>query len=205
MCTKMACLISGRRKDKLRIKRELIASKIKIEVGKLSQMSDDEFMRLPALLHQAAECTPFQKYKVDCNACICDEEAILVCESNMCVDKDSTRQILAAKETGKTCRNSYTTKDCIKCSCLNGTTKCGPTSDCNTGDIEMLSHAVTDKRLTFDFTKEDCIPNVVYKDGCNKCYCQKDKTLRCTRKMCLNNKQAKELEEQREYLEQRGL
>ncbi|CAB3249135.1 unnamed protein product [Arctia plantaginis] len=208
LCTKMACH-DFRIPDTLRQQRKKRKAhkRSKDDVEQQLEVSDREFYLLPELPHHAAGCTPDKKYKVDCNVCICNEHKNLICDKKMCVDQKTTRDLEVKKNSGKSCTTNFETKKCVKCKCKKGVTECEAITKCQTEeDLQVLSKgAGSIHRLTFNYVEEKCVPDVVYREKCNNCYCQPDKTLRCTNKMCLNYEQALQLEKQREYLEEHGL
>nr|XP_021198068.2 uncharacterized protein LOC110381956 isoform X1 [Helicoverpa armigera] len=176
-------------------------------------VKDSEFRDLPVLPHTASPCAPGTTYKVDCNVCLCNEYQNLLCDKLLCVSFADIHRAEAVKKSGLPCNandnaeNSVLQSKCVQCSC-NGTTFCEAKGDC-VAETEVMMRTYNSRRngsrLTFDLNKEKCIPNHIYKDDCNKCYCQEDETLRCTQKICLNYNQALEMEKEHKYLEEHGL
>ncbi|XP_026728403.1 uncharacterized protein LOC113494311 isoform X3 [Trichoplusia ni] len=176
-------------------------------------IKDKEFKSLQSLPHSASPCVPGNTYKVDCNACVCDDLQNLVCDKMLCISFADMHRTEAMKRSGLPCNtnngqeNEAIQSKCVKCVC-NVTTFCEAIDDCIT-DAEKAMRTYSARRngsrLTFDFNKQKCVPNHIYKDNCNKCYCQPDLTLRCTQKTCLNYNQATALQQQQQYLQEHGL
>ncbi|CAH0597195.1 unnamed protein product [Chrysodeixis includens] len=176
-------------------------------------VKDKEFKGLQALPHSAAPCDPGNTYKIDCNVCICDEQQNLICDKMLCISFSDMHKTEAMKRSGLPCNtnnaieNEAIQSKCVKCVC-NVTTFCQAIEDC-VSDSEKATRTYSGRRngsrLAFDLDKQKCVPNHIYKDNCNKCYCQQDQTLRCTQKTCLNYNQATALQQQQQYLQEHGL
>ncbi|XP_035452448.2 uncharacterized protein LOC118277659 [Spodoptera frugiperda] len=171
-------------------------------------VKDKEFRDLPELPNTAAPCAPGTTYKVDCNVCLCDEFQNLMCDKMLCVSFSDVHKAEAMQKSGLPCNSNDFTENmvlqskCVECTC-NGTTFCVAKANCIT-EAETMQRSISGRR-TFDMKSEKCIPDKVYHDDCNRCYCQKDRTLRCTQKRCLNYREAVELQEQQKYLLEHGL
>ncbi|XP_068625244.1 uncharacterized protein [Battus philenor] len=155
------------------------------------------------LPNTAAKCEPGKLYLVDCNTCLCLDNGNLFCEKLLCLNQDEENTAKAKKWSGSPCKKGDDTLStrCIRCSCVNGATKCYPVLGCVMPKVQKL-HGNSKIRLNLE---EDCEPGAIYKIDCNKCYCQSDLSLRCTQKSCLNYRQALKLVKQRTFLEKHGL
>ncbi|XP_075985223.1 uncharacterized protein LOC142982557 isoform X2 [Anticarsia gemmatalis] len=218
LCSKIACVeaqpINIKRENDKKEKKDKKAKKGKKEYQRSKKeslkekltVSDSMFSKLPQLPHHASPCTPGELYRVDCNVCICNKKNSLACDRKMCVDRHTAKRIEAEKRSGKFCSSPREFRaKCVTCECNSNKTYCEPIPDCVSETEKMVLSNKNRVRLTFNLKQETCVPNMVYSDECNKCYCQTDKTLRCTSKKCLNYQLALKMEEQKQYLIARGL
>ncbi|KAJ8710615.1 hypothetical protein PYW08_009130 [Mythimna loreyi] len=171
-------------------------------------ISEKEFKELSVLPHSASPCKAGKTYKVDCNACVCNEYGNLLCDKLLCISFADMHRAEALKKSGLPCNsknfveNDVMQSKCVQCAC-NGTTYCEAKPDCVAETEQMLR--TRRNGLAFNYMVEKCEPDHIYKDNCNRCYCQEDQTLRCTQKTCLNYNQAVILEKQQRYLQEHGL
>ncbi|KAJ8710286.1 hypothetical protein PYW07_009652 [Mythimna separata] len=189
--------------EQKKAKRDLLPGDIRPPI------KDREFHELTVLPHSASPCKAGKTYKVECNACVCDEFQNLLCDKLLCISFADMHRAEALKKSGLPCNSENTAENevmqskCVQCACNNGTTYCQAKPGC-VAETELILRTRRNG-LSFNYTAEKCAPDHVYKDDCNKCYCQEDQTLRCTQKTCLNYNQAVILEKQQKYLQEHGL
>ncbi|CAH2057070.1 unnamed protein product, partial [Iphiclides podalirius] len=170
------------------------------------QISNEEFWRYPILPHSAAPCESGKMYMVTCNACLCLDNGNLLCEKLLCLDQEEVNHSNAKKWSGTSCKAedpSMSTR-CVRCECLNSVTQCHAVPGCVAPKVLKL-HGDSKTRLSLNPKKEKCEPGTGYKVDCNHCFCQEDRSLRCTQKNCLNYRQVQMLKKKRLYLEKHGL
>ncbi|XP_059055783.1 uncharacterized protein LOC131849688 [Achroia grisella] len=175
------------------------------------RFKEEDLNSLEMLPNAATKCEPGKAYKVDCNTCLCLVNKNLLCSKVLCLSLDDMHRVDANKRTGKPCnRDEYTTDiECLLCSCVKGVTQCKAIAGCKEELTALrLLHGEYNKwkpRLTLSLKEDKCLAQTIYKDDCNKCYCQDDGTLRCTQKTCLNYVQTLQLKKHRLYLQKYGL
>ncbi|CAG4939226.1 unnamed protein product [Colias eurytheme] len=152
--------------------------------------------------HLSDKCVPGKMYRIACNGCLCREANNLLCENKLCVSHEALSKLDAKKRSGKKC-NKDETHGCIHCKCVNNMTKCKSIPKCE--ERERLSGNSHKIPLALNLQKEKCTPGMMYTVQCNQCYCQRDSTLRCTQKACLNYAQVIKLHNQVTELEQQGM
>lgn len=175
-----------------------------------SEFTSNEIISLPRLLNGASRCESGKSYKVDCNVCLCKADRNLLCGKTLCLSQEDMNRIDAEKKSGLPCKKDadIEKKPCLKCTCARGLSKCEAVHGCEpTGERRLHGPQMKYKpRLTLDLKNDEkCFPSTIYKDNCNKCYCQQDGSLRCTQKTCLNYVQSLKLKKHRLFLEKHGL
>ncbi|XP_048001281.1 uncharacterized protein LOC125238039 isoform X2 [Leguminivora glycinivorella] len=170
---------------------------------KFLQDSLPELYELPMLLHQSSNCTPGVVYRVDCDACVCLANKNLMCNDILCPSYYDINRIVAKEMSGSTCEVGINkTNECISCPCIKGVLKCEALFDC----IPSGRRGLQSKPLDLDAKKKSpCVKGMVYKRACNRCYCQKDNSLRCTLMRCLKHTEVQRLKKLRSQLEREGL
>ncbi|XP_063629418.1 uncharacterized protein LOC134800794 isoform X2 [Cydia splendana] len=181
-----------------------LANKYPTKPSFLHSYSSSELQQLPSLPHQSSNCTPGVTYRVDCDACICLANKNLMCNDLLCPSYEDINRILAKEMTGNKCalgRNN--TGECISCSCVKGILKCEAQSNCIPNGRRDFQYQPP---LDLDVKENrQCSKGMVYKRDCNRCYCQKDNTLRCTLMRCLKHTEVQRLKMLRMQLERDGL
>lgn len=167
-----------------------------------------EVAKLPRLQDRIGNCIPGKAYKVNCNICVCLKTHDLICDKKLCLSLEVTHRMAAEHISGKPCtsRIVHEDKECIKCKCVDNKQTCQEIPGCITKtEKEQVPRENGEVRAAFDQVEEQCVPWKVYKQDCNDCICQYDKTLRCTQRRCLTYSLYKSLEKQRLYLLKHGL
>ncbi|XP_053618248.1 uncharacterized protein LOC128679816 [Plodia interpunctella] len=159
---------------------------------KTDKIDITKLLELPNL---STKCDPGHTYKVDCNTCICLANKNLLCTHNFCLSIDDMNKVEARKRSGLPCSKDVKEDPCMICRCVDDKLTCEAVKKCQEQSRKRLHGALDSSRAPLSLTKgQDCIPGTVYKDRCNRCYCQEDRALRCTAMTCLNYMQALSLQ-----------
>ncbi|XP_060807392.1 uncharacterized protein LOC106135795 [Amyelois transitella] len=156
-----------------------------------------DITKLPALPNISTKCDPGHTYKVDCNICICLSNKNLLCTSDYCLSTDDMNRVEAKKRTGLPCSTDKKEDQCVQCRCVDGKLQCEALKDCHIPTRKRLHGTVQQEnpRQSLNLKPgQECVPHSIYRDKCNRCYCQENGAFRCTAMSCLNYAQALSLQ-----------
>lgn len=113
-------------------------------------------------------CVPGKLYKMSCNTCYCGDKDALSCTKIACFENTIFKQIRQAKEYEEL-KKTHEVKELKKESLRKKSSS---------------SEKTVKKKLHNGYPhlpKGKCVPGMIYKNGCKKCFCNENKVAKCTR------------------------